>query len=105
MTDLTFKKDELPVRSELIVLEEFILQCDCAPDILDELREMGWLKPAKSARQGDLYSNTDVYKVRKLVRICHDFELPLMGGTIIVDLLKRVNDLENIISRLESQIR
>ena len=36
----------------------------------------------------------DIYRVRKLERICCDFELPVLGGTIIVDLLERVDQLE-----------
>ena len=33
--------------------------------------------------------------MRKLERICCDFELPVVGGTIIVDLLERIDALEH----------
>ena len=36
----------------------------------------------------------DIYRARKLERICCDFELPVLGGVIIVDLLERVDQLE-----------
>lgn len=100
MTELMFRRDELPAKSELIVWDELIIQCDCPPELLLELVEMGWLKPSQSTSSSHLYNNTDVYKIRKLARICHDLELPLIGGTIIVDLLKRVHDLETTLASL-----
>jgi len=39
--------------------------------------------------------------VRKLERICCDFELPVLGGTIIVDLLERIDSLERRVQRLQ----
>jgi chaperone modulatory protein CbpM len=42
-----------------------------------------------------------VYRLRKLQRICDDFELPSVGGVIIVDLLERIDQLERKVSSLE----
>ena len=39
--------------------------------------------------------------MRKLERICCDFELPVLGGTIIVDLLERIDSLERKVRRLQ----
>lgn len=99
---LIYKEDELPVRSGLIAWAEFIELCDCPPSLLAELMGMGWFKPAQSASKGDLYRQADVYRVRKLTRICADFELPLVGGTIIVDLLSRVSELERKLGELRA---
>ena len=48
-----------------------------------------------------LFSEGDVYRVRKLERICADFELPVVGGTIIVDLLERIDQLEREVQSLQ----
>ena len=39
--------------------------------------------------------------MRKLERICCDFELPVLGGTIIVDLLERIDALERSVRSLQ----
>ena len=48
-----------------------------------------------------LFSGRDVYRVRKLERICCDFGLPVVGGTIIVDLLERIEELEQQVRSLQ----
>ena len=40
--------------------------------------------------------------MRKLERICCDFELPVLGGTIIVDLLERIDALERAVRSLKN---
>lgn len=42
-----------------------------------------------------------MYRVRKLERICCDFGLPVVGGTIIVDLLERIEELEQQVRSLQ----
>lgn len=101
---LVYKEEDLPVRSELISWAEFVELCDCPDGLLKELSEMGWLNPAQSASLGGLYRLTDVYRVRKLKRICADFELPVMGGAIIVDLLSQVGKLEREIKDLRARL-
>ena len=47
-----------------------------------------------------MFRDADIYRVRKLERICCDFELPVVGGTIIVDLLERIDVLERTVRGL-----
>lgn len=84
----------LPIRSELMAWAEFVEITGVRPDRLEELVDMGWVEPGQVAGEQRLFRNLDIYRVRKLERICCDFELPAVGGTIIVDLLERIDMLE-----------
>ena len=74
----------------VMACEEFMAGTGIAPERLRELLALGWLE-----------SRADIYRVRKLERICCDFELPVVGGTIIVDLLERIDALEHKVRELQ----
>ncbi|WP_296304748.1 chaperone modulator CbpM [uncultured Desulfovibrio sp.] len=87
------KNITLPTPSGYMVWEEFVASTGIDPDRLRELLALGWLDIGQTSEQ-PLFRDVDIYRVRKLERICCDFELPVLGGTIIVDLLERVDQLE-----------
>lgn len=103
MKDIINKQESVPVRSNHIVWTEFIALCDCEAELLTELLETGWISPVQETREERLFSSNDVYRVRKLCRICADFELPPVGGAIIVDLLKRISVLEQHLGALKKE--
>lgn len=96
--------ENVPVRSELISWVEFQEVTGCHPSRLGELIEMGWLEPLTSA-SGEtaayLFRVRDIYRVRKLERLCQDFDLTCVGASIIVDLLLRIDSLEQQVRELE----
>ena len=69
-----YKKD-VPSRSTLIVWGEFLELTGTTPDRLSELMDIGWLKPTRTAEAALLFRQDDVYRIRKLERLCSDFEL------------------------------
>lgn len=93
---------ELPIRSEFIAWAEFLQISGVHPSRLGELIELGWLEPRRTAGEGYLFRRVDVYRTRKLERICDDFELSCLGGTIVVDLLERIDRLERRVRELEA---
>lgn len=95
------KVSALPIRSTYIARAEFLEVTGVSPERLDELLEMGWLTSSRAGDDGHLFRGRDVYRVRKFERICCDFELPVLGGTIIVDLLERIVALEGRVRELE----
>lgn len=88
------KNNTLPTPSAYMVWEEFVASTGIDPDRLRELLAIGWLDAGANATDQPLFRDVDIYRVRKLERICCDFELPVLGGVIIVDLLERVDQLE-----------
>ena len=66
-----------------------------------ELLEMGWVDPVRTGAEEYLFRSRDVYRIQKLMRLCRDLEIPFGAGSIIVDLLERVERLEREISELK----
>lgn len=79
---------------------EFIELTGIQPGRLEELMALEWLCPHSTEQKECCFCQEDVYRVRKLERICCDFELPVVGGTIIVDLLERISLLEQRVENL-----
>lgn len=90
----------LPTPSDVMATEEFVEITGISPEHLEELIALGWLEARVSAAQARMFRDADIYRVRKLERICGDFELPVIGGTIIVDLLDRIDRLERMLRQL-----
>ena len=88
---------ELPSPSEFMAWAEFLELTGVHPDRLTEIVEMGWVQSHCTGDTSRLFRSVDIYRVRKLERICCDFELPALGGTIIVDLLERIDVLERLL--------
>ena len=80
--------------------EEFLEVTGVAPEHLQEIVALGWIETV--AVNPPSFLDADVHRVRKLERICCDFELPVIGGAIIVDLLERIDRLERMVSELNT---
>lgn len=92
---------EVPARSGHITWTEIIELTGLHPSTLGELIELGWITPVVIRDETFLFRPKDVYRLRKLDRIARDFELPLLGASIIVDLLERIEYLENKVRGLD----
>lgn len=97
------QKNEMPARSTMIVWAEFIELTGTTPERLNELVEMGWITSAHTADSALLFRYNDIYRIRKLERLCADFELHTLGGSIVVDLLDRIDALELRIRELTNR--
>ena len=90
------------VPSSLVSLQEFISLTGSPEAVVQEILDLGWVVPAKSATKELLFNSVHIYKVRKLLRICKDFDISTTAGTIIVDLLQRVDELEERVRELSA---
>jgi len=102
MVDITLiYGTDLPVKSSLIAWTQFLEITGVHATIVGELIELGWLAPQRTQDEQYLFRSRDVYRVRKLDRLCADLDISLAGATIIVDLLERIDTLENRVRELE----
>ena len=85
--------------------EEFLLATGISREKFDDLLSLEWVETETDDENNLLFSDTDIYRVRKMMRICEDFELPLIGGTIIVDLLERIRLLEETVQEIKGAQR
>lgn len=91
----------LPEPSILVSWAEFIEQTQIHPSRLGELIDLGWLEPQLTNEDMYLFRVRDVYRTRKLDRLCVDFGVSAVAGTIIIDLLDRIEMLEKKVRELE----
>ena len=91
----------LPEPSAKVSWDEFIELTSVHPDRLGELIDLGWVDPVLTSEDMHLFRMRDVYRTRKLERLCLDLGVTVLAGTIIVDLLERVDILEGRIRELE----
>lgn len=104
MTRLQIHEHAVPAPSSRIGMREFLDLTGLHQDVLTELMRMEWIMPARTAQEECLFLALDVVRVRKFQRLCADFELSPVAGTIIVDLLERIDQLEHQV-RCLSQAR
>jgi chaperone modulatory protein CbpM len=100
-TDLNACGPGLPEPSEMVSWAQFVEQTQIHPSRLGELIDLGWLDPRRTSQELYLFRVRDVYRTRKLERLCLDLGVSTVGGTIIVDLLERIETLESKIRELE----
>lgn len=93
-----------PMKSELIAWTQFIELTELHPSFVGELIELGWLCPRGGPGSGYLFVTRDVYRVRKLSRLCRDLDINPVGGSIIVDLVERIEELDARVRELERLI-
>jgi len=91
----------LPTRSEFIAWARLVELTRVQPSTVAELLEMGWIDPVRTNADEYLFRSRDVYRIQKLLRLCNDLEISFGAGSIIVDLLERVERLEQEISELK----
>lgn len=101
--DLSRNIKDVPIRSTYIVWAEFIQLTGTTEERINELMDMGWLEPTKTAEEALLFRQNDVYRTRKLERLCADFDLHTLGGSIVMDLLDRIDELENRLRELSGR--
>lgn len=96
------KDSNLPNPSNVLAWDEFVELTGVSPAHLQEIIALGWIDSRTGAAETYMFRDADIYRVRKLERICGDFELPVIGGTIIVDLLERIDRLEHMMRAFDS---
>jgi hypothetical protein len=90
----------LPIRSDLVAWAQLVEVTCVEPATMAELLEMGWIDPVRTNAEDYLFRSRDVYRIQKLMRLCRDLEISYGAGSIIVDLLERVERLEQEVSEL-----
>jgi chaperone modulatory protein CbpM len=90
----------VPARSERLSFAQLQELTGLHPTVVGELIELGWITPERTTAEAYLFRSKDLYRLRKLDRIRRDFELPLLGASIVVDLLERIDYLENKVKEL-----
>jgi chaperone modulatory protein CbpM len=90
----------LPERSEYVAWAQLVELTSIQPAQMAELVDLGWISPARTGAAEYLFRLRDVYRIHKLMRLVKDLDVSFDSGSIIVDLLERVEELETEIEEL-----
>ncbi len=91
----------LPERSEYVAWSELVQLTNIEPATVAELVDLGWISPKKTSAEEYLFRLRDVYRIHKLMRLVNDLGVSFNSGSIIVDLLDRVEELEKEVIELK----
>ena len=91
----------LPERSEYVAWAQLVELTEIQPGEVAELIELGWINPQKTSAEEYLFRLRDVYRIHKLMRLVNDLDMSFNSGSIVVDLLERVEELEKEVEELK----
>lgn len=105
MTFLIRRDDKLPMRSDYLVWAQLVEMTGIHPSRLGELIELGWIETVVTPEREYLFHRQDALRLMRLERLCRDFEINCVGGSIIVDLLERIEGLEKKLRTMQRTCR
>ena len=91
----------LPERSEYVAWAQLVELTAIRPGEVAELVELGWINPKRTNAEEYLFRLRDVYRIHKLMRLVKGLDVSFHSGSIIVDLLDRVEELEKEVEELK----
>ncbi len=77
---------------------------DLHPQTLRNYEEMGLVVPQRSPGNFRLYTERDVQRLRKIVRLTNDLGVNLAGVEVILNLTERVEALQAEVKALQAQL-
>lgn len=78
--------------------------CDMHPQTLRMYERMGLIRPKRINRKNRLYSEADIERLRQIQRLTRDLGVNLAGVEIILDLLDKVEKLQQELEMLHAQM-
>jgi chaperone modulatory protein CbpM len=94
----------LPARSRLLSWTQLVEMTSMGPARVAELVELEWIRPVRASGGDYLFRLEEAYRMAKLERLCRDLGVDTLAGTIIVDLIDRVESLESRVRELQRLI-
>lgn len=87
--------------------------CDLHPQTLRMYERMGLVRPARIGAKNRLYSDSDIERLRQIQRLTHELGVNLAGVEVILDLLEKMQrmqeqmelEIERIRREMEEQLR
>lgn len=78
--------------------------CDMHPQTLRMYERIGLIRPRRINQKNRLYSEADIERLRQIQRLTRDLGVNLAGVEIILDLLDKVERLQNELDTLHAQM-
>lgn len=91
--------------SACLTLSEVAYRCGLHPELIERLVDLGLIDYAKRDGQGEILFQPDVVSLlRRIVRLRNNLGVNYAGIGVILELMARIESLEDHIRELESKI-
>jgi len=87
-----------------LTLDEICEACTITKDFVVELYDYGALDPKGISIEVWRFSPEHIQKVKTILRLQNDLDVNLSGALLAVDLMQQIEDMQNRIDILESQV-
>ncbi len=92
-------------RSSYLTLSEVSYHCGLHPELIERLVEMGLVDYAERDANGDFLFRSDVIPlIRTILRLRNHLGVNYAGIGVVLELMSRIETLENHIRKLEERI-
>lgn len=78
--------------------------CEMHPQTLRMYERMGLIRPTRINQKNRLYSEADIERLRQIQRLTRDLGVNLAGVEIILELLDKVEKLQQEMENLQAQM-
>ncbi|MCS6950778.1 MAG: helix-turn-helix transcriptional regulator [bacterium] len=78
--------------------------CDMHPQTLRMYERLGLIRPKRVNQKNRLYSEADIERLRQIQRLTRDLGVNLAGVEIILDLLDKVERLQQELDQMHAQM-
>jgi MerR family transcriptional regulator/heat shock protein HspR len=68
--------------------------CQVHPQTLRMYERLGLIRPARAGRKNRMYSDSDIDRLRQIQRLTQDMGVNLAGVEVILDLLDRIQRMQ-----------
>jgi chaperone modulatory protein CbpM len=102
---MTAQRDEAvwPEMADTVGFADMALACAISPNDLQELIEFGALAPLESPAAEPVFSIGYVAALRTAEKLRRDYDLDLFVVVLLMDYLRRIEQLESQVRSLESE--
>lgn len=75
--------------------------CDLHPQTLRLYERLGLVRPHRVGRKNRMYSEADIERLRQIQRLTQDLGVNLAGVEIILDLLEKLQKMQDRVEMME----
>jgi len=96
---LVLRESTTPERRSSLTLVELADRCGCQVELAERLFRLGLIDPVLILPESPLFEETQLFRLKRALRLKHDLGLNVDAVALVVELLERIEELEEEIRR------
>ena len=96
---LVLRESGMPERRRSLTLIELADRCGCQVELAERLFRLGLLDPENALPDHPLFEENQLFRLRRALRLKRDLGLNVDALPVVLDLLDRIEELEEELRR------